>query len=69
MYEAVSSAELDALVKEHGITHIIVDRDARESYYFYAREYVIADTYEAVFSYGEDENRFTVYDTSKKLVK
>ena len=56
-------------MKEHGITHIIVDRDARESYYFYAREYVIADTYEAVFSYGEDENRFTVYDTSKKLVK
>ena len=69
MYEAVSSAELDALVQEHGITHIVVDRDARESYYFYAREYVIADTYEAVFSYGEDENRFTVYDTSKKLIK
>lgn len=67
MYEAVSSAELDALVREHGITHIIVDRDARESYYFNAKEYVIAATYEAVFSYGEGDDRFTVYDTSRLL--
>ena len=67
MYESPSSAQLDALVKEEGIDYIIVDRDARESYYFNVKEYVIAATYEAVFSYGEDENRFTVYDTSKLL--
>ncbi len=67
MYEAASPAILDSLVKEHGITHIIVDKDVRDSYYFTAREYVIAATYEAVFSYGEDEYRFTVYDTSKRI--
>ncbi len=67
MYEAPSPEVLDSLVKEHGITHIIVDRDARESYYFTAREHVIAATYEPVFSYGEDVNRFTVYDTSKRI--
>lgn len=67
MYEATSPAVLDALVKEHGITHIIVDKDVRDSYEFTAREYVIAATYEAVFSYGEDEYRFTVYDTSKRI--
>ncbi len=67
MYEAASPAILDSLVKEHGITHIIVDKDVRDSYYFTAREYVIAATYEPVFSYGEDEYRFTVYDTSKRI--
>lgn len=69
MYEAYSSTALDALVKEEGIDYIIVDRDARESADFTVREYVIAATYEAVFSYGEGENRFTVYDTSKLLSK
>ena len=67
MYEAPNPAVLDALVKEHGITHIIVDKDARDSGYFTVREYVIAATYEPVFSYGEDEYRFTVYDTSKRI--
>ncbi len=67
MYEAPSSAQLDALVKEEGIDYIIVDRDARESYYFNVKEYVIEATYEEVFSYGEGDSRFTVYDTSKRL--
>lgn len=67
MYESQSSAQLDALVKEEGIDYIIVDRDARESYYFNVKEYVIAATYEAVFSYGEGDDRFTVYDTNKLL--
>lgn len=67
LYEAATPTILDSLVKEHGITHIIVDKDVRDSYYFTAREYVIAATYEAVFSYGEDEYRFTVYDTSKRI--
>ena len=67
MYEAPSSAILDELVKQEGITHIIVDRDARESYYFNVREYVIEATYEAVFTYGVGDDRFTVYDTSRLL--
>ena len=69
MYEAPSSQLLDTLVKQEGIDYIIVDRDARESYYFNVKEYVIAATYEAVFSYGEGDDRFTVYDTSKFLTK
>lgn len=67
MFEAPTPTVLDSLVKEHGITHIIVDKEARDSYYFTVREYVIAATYEPVFSYGEDEYRFTVYDTSKRI--
>jgi len=69
MFEAYSPAVLDSLVKEHGIDYIIVDRDARESVYFNVREYVIAATYEAVFTNGEEEDRFTVYDTSKLLIQ
>ncbi|MDD5900335.1 MAG: hypothetical protein PUC73_05490 [Lachnospiraceae bacterium] len=69
MYEARTPAALDALIQEHGIDYIIVDRDARESVYFNVREYVIAATYEAVYTYGEEEDRFTVYDTGKKLVQ
>jgi len=67
MYEASTPERLDRLVKEHGITHIVVDKDARDSYYFTVQERVIAATYEEVFSYGEDEYRFIVYDTSKRI--
>ncbi len=69
MFEAKNPAVLDALVKENGIDYIIVDRDARESMYFNVKEYVIAATYEAVYTYGEDENRFTIYDTGKLLMQ
>lgn len=67
IFQAQSPAVLDELITEHGIDYIIVDRDARESAYFSVREYVIATTYEAVYTYGAGDNRFTVYDTAKKL--
>lgn len=67
MYRANSPAKLDELVKECGIDFIIVDQTAREE--LYAREDVIAATYEAVFTTGEDAYRFTVYDTEKLLIQ
>ena len=66
MYAARSPEQLDALVKEHGIDYIIVDIEAREEYT--VREYIIAATYEAVYTQGEDEWKFTVYDTRKPIV-
>ncbi|MBQ8800216.1 MAG: hypothetical protein IJZ55_11700 [Lachnospiraceae bacterium] len=67
MYRANSPAQLDELVKECGVDFIIVDQTAREE--LYAREDVIAATYEAVFTTGEDASRFTIYDTGKLLVQ
>lgn len=68
MYAATGPSVLDSLVQENGITYIIVGSDREnERNYFYVCEYVIAATYEAVFSYGEGDNRFTIYDTSKKI--
>ncbi len=67
MYRASSPARLDALVKECGVDFIIVDQTAREE--LYAREDVIAATYEDVFTYGEGEYRFTIYDTEKLRVQ
>ncbi len=65
MFGARSSQELDELVKEYGIDYIIVDIEAREEYT--VRENVIAMTYEAVYTQGEDEWKFTVYDTAKPV--
>lgn len=65
MYRAGSPEYLDELVKECGIDLIIVDDAARND--LGAREDIIAATYEAVFTYGEDVDRFTVYDTRKPV--
>lgn len=67
MYQAGSPERLDALVKEYGIDFIIVDDRARTE--LYAREAVIAATYEAVYTEGEGDARFTVYDTSKLRIQ
>lgn len=67
MYQASSSEELKALVEECGITHIIVDIDARSQESYSVREDVIAATYEAVYTEGQDDGKFTIYDTSLLL--
>lgn len=59
MYCAGKPARLMELIEENGIDYIVVDDDARNTYY--AREDVIAATYEAVFSYGD----LVIYDTGK----
>ena len=65
MFGATSPDSLDELVKENGIDYIIVDIEAREEYR--VREYVIAATYEAVYTQGEGDWALTIYDTSKPL--
>lgn len=59
MYWSGSPSRLKERVEANGIDYIIVDDSARDDYY--AREDVIAATYEAVFSYED----FVIYDTSK----
>ena len=66
MYGARSREELDSLIKENEIDYIIVDIEAREEYN--VREHIIAATYEAVYTQGEDDWKLTIYDTSKSLL-
>lgn len=68
MYEAESSQELEELVNENHIRYIIVDFDNRTSEDYEVREDVIASTYEAAYTQGEDEWKFTIYDT-RQLVR
>lgn len=62
MYWARNSSLLMEQVQANGIDYIVVDNDARND--LYAKEDVIAATYEAVFSYGDT----VIYDTSKVRV-
>lgn len=62
MYCAGKPERLQELIEENNIDYIVVDDEARNTYY--AREDVIAATYEAVFSYGD----FVIYDTSKARI-
>ena len=67
MYSARSPERLDELIQKNKIRYIIVDIDNRESGDYFLREDVIDATYEAVYTEGEDQWKFTVYDTTKKL--
>lgn len=67
MYEAPDSATLDALMTEHNIRYIVVDHDVRTSTAYNVREDVIAATYQSVYTEGDGEWIFTIYDTDKKL--
>ena len=66
MYEASDSATLDALMTEHNIRYIVVDHDVRTSTSYVVREDVIAATYRAVYTDGDGDWTFTIYDTDKK---
>lgn len=66
MYEASDSVTLDALMTEHNIRYIVVDHDVRTSTSYVVREDVIAATYRAVYTDGDGDWTFTIYDTDKK---
>ncbi len=68
MYEASDSDTLDRMMTEYNIRFIIVDRDVRTSADYVVREDVIAATYRAVYTEGDGEWLFTIYDTDKKIV-
>lgn len=63
MYEASSSAELDKLIKENDIDFIIVDQAARSNDGYVVREDIISSTYECVYTEGDGEWKFSIYDT------
>ena len=68
MYEAETPHQLDELVKENNISFIVVDRNNRISSEYQVNEDNIKRTYESVHEEGDGEFKFTIYDTSKKLV-
>ena len=63
MYEAGSQDVLRELCTENNIRFIIVDNAVRTSENFRVNEKVIASTYGCVYSEGEGEWAFRIYDT------
>lgn len=67
MYQAGTVEELKQLISEHHIRFIIVDKDAKENEGYYVREDIIKAAYQPVYSEGEGEWLFTIYDTKKPV--
>lgn len=65
IYGASDADTLKNLVEEHQIRYIVVDRDVRTNESYAVNEALIADTYRAVYTEGEGEWLFTIYDTEK----
>ena len=64
MFGADTPEELRKLIKKNNIRYIIVDQSARTSQWFELNEENIKNTYECVYSTGEGEWEFDIYDTS-----
>ncbi len=64
MFGADTPEELRSLIKKNNIRYIIVDQSARTSQWFELNEDNIKNTYECVYSTGEGEWEFDIYDTS-----
>ena len=64
MFGADTPEELRTLIKKNNIRYIIVDQSARTSQWFELNEDNIKNTYECVYSTGEGEWEFDIYDTS-----
>lgn len=67
MYEAETSAKLDALVKENNISFIVIDYGNRNSSSYDLNEDNIRDTYECVYETGKQEWDIAIFDTSSLL--
>ncbi len=63
MYGAKDISRLKELVQEEGITYIIVEKANRENTNYVLQEDVIAKAYKEVYSEGDGEWKFTIYDT------
>ncbi|MBR4183728.1 MAG: hypothetical protein IKQ56_07905 [Lachnospiraceae bacterium] len=63
MFGADTPEELRTLIKKNNIRYIIVDQSARTSQWFELNEDNIKNTYECVYSSGEGEWEFDIYDT------
>ena len=67
MYEASSPVELSYLVAKNKIDYIIVDNDVRTNSEYDVREDVIEETFKEVFSQGEGDWKFRIFDTHQPL--
>lgn len=67
MYEAETSAKLDALVKENNISFIVIDYGNRNSSSYDLNEDNIRATYECVYETGKQEWDIAIFDTSSLL--
>lgn len=67
MYEAETSEELDALVKENNIRFIVVEYANRISERYSLNEENIRNTYECVYETGSGEWDISIFDTSKRI--
>lgn len=67
MYSAASPEELKHLIEENCINYIIVDADVRAQQAYVVNEEVIASTYASVYTEGEGNAKFTIYDTAQVL--
>lgn len=66
MYEADNPDKLKELVEQNRISFIVVERANRESTEYKVNEENIAKTYQCVYTYGADFDRFSIYDTKKR---
>jgi hypothetical protein len=69
IYSAESPEELYRLTSEAGIDYIVVDEINRNSDMYVLNEQMIADSFARVFSCGEGEEMFSIYDVSQKLLE
>ncbi|MBO7336924.1 MAG: hypothetical protein J6U42_08320, partial [Lachnospiraceae bacterium] len=67
MYEASSPVELSYLVAKNKIDYIIVDNDVRTNSEYNVREDVIEETFKEVYSQGEGNWEFRIFDTHQPL--
>ena len=67
IYEAEDPLVLYSLTEKAGIDYIVVDSINRESDMYELNEENIAESFERVFTIGEGDDRFSIYDVSKKL--
>ena len=63
MYGATEGNRLKDLVEQEGITYIIVEKANRENTNYVVQEDLIAHTFKQVYTEGEGEWKFTIYDT------
>jgi len=66
IYSAQNTSVLYKLVDLAGIDYIVVDRLNRDSDMYELNEKVIDSAFAEVFSTGEGEDKFTIYDTKKR---
>ena len=69
IFESADSKTLNDLCTDNGIRYIIIDENVRDCPDYDVREDIIAQTYECVFSYEDENGVENIYDTSKLVAR